>query len=73
MSAPRQRPQILLRPVCVDRETAAAALGVGMTVFAERVQPELAVIRIGTKVLVPVRELERWAERNAAAVLPERG
>ena len=73
MSASRQRPQIVLRPIAVDRETAAAALGVGMTVFAERIQPELAVIRLGAKVLIPVAELERWAERNAAAVFPKRG
>ena len=49
---------------------AAQSLGVGRTLFFERVLPELRVIRLGRKRLIPVQELGRWADRNAAA-LPE--
>jgi hypothetical protein len=43
---------ITMSPVAVTRETAAAALGMGLTMFSERVQPELKVIRVGAKVLI---------------------
>jgi hypothetical protein len=60
---------ISLSPVAVSRETAAAALGMGLTMFSERVQPELRVIRVGAKVLIPTSELQRWVEANADKVL----
>ena len=60
---------ISLQPVAVTREVAAAALGMGITMFSERVQPELKVIRCGSKVLVPVTELRRWVQENAERVL----
>jgi hypothetical protein len=60
---------IAMSPVAVTRETAASALGMGLTMFSERVQPELRVIRIGAKVLIPTTELERWVEANAEPVL----
>jgi excisionase family DNA binding protein len=48
---------------------AAAALGVGADFFNEHVRPELRVIRRGSKRLIPVAELQRWAEENAEKVL----
>ena len=48
-----------MQPITVTRESAAAALGMGITLFAERVQPELKVIRVGSKVLIPTSELQR--------------
>jgi hypothetical protein len=60
---------IVMAPVAVTRETAAAALGMGLTMFAERVQPELRVIRIGSKVLIPTAELQRWVEVHAETTL----
>jgi hypothetical protein len=59
---------IAMSPVAVTREKAAAALGMGLTMFSERVQPELRVIRIGAKVLIPTAELQRWVEANAERV-----
>jgi hypothetical protein len=56
---------ISMSPVAVTREKAAAALGMGLTMFSERVQPDLKVIRVGSKVLVPTAELQRWADENA--------
>jgi excisionase family DNA binding protein len=48
---------------------AAAALGIGVDFFAEHVQPELRIIRRGSKRLIPVAELERWAAENAERAL----
>lgn len=59
-------PRVALTPL-----EAAAALGVGATFFDEQVRPELRLIRRGRKVLVPVAELERWTEENAARALAE--
>lgn len=58
-----------MQPVAVTRETAAAALGMGITLFSQQVQPELRVIRVGAKVLIPVAELQRWAGTHAARTL----
>lgn len=57
-------PRLALNP-----DEAAEAIGVRPTFFAERVQPELRLVRRGSKRLIPVRELERWLERNAETVL----
>ena len=60
---------IQVEPVCVTREQAAAMLGMGLTTFDKYVQPELRVVRrAGAKVLIPVEELRKWAERNAERV-----
>jgi excisionase family DNA binding protein len=50
----------------LTRLEAATSLGVSVDFFEEHVQPELRLVRRGRLVLVPVQELERWVERNAA-------
>jgi excisionase family DNA binding protein len=60
----------LLR-VALTRKEAAASLGVGLTFFEEQVQPELRLIRRGSKVLVPLAELERWCIDHSAALFPD--
>src|SRR3954454_8671106 len=50
---------------------AAAALDVSKNFFDEHIRPELRVVRRGRKVLVSVRELERWLDENAALTLAE--
>ena len=70
---PRERPQLLdiktlpgrlaLSPV-----EAAEALGVGITFFQEHIQPDLPIVRIGRRRLVPVAALVAWLEANAVAV-----
>jgi excisionase family DNA binding protein len=47
-------------------EEAADALGVSRSYFYETVLPELRVVRRGRRRLVPVRELERWLERESS-------
>ena len=64
MSASTVPPRLALRP-----EEAAAAIGVSRSFFFEAVLPELRVVRRGRVRLVPIRELERWLEQNAARVL----
>lgn len=57
-------PRIALTP-----DEAANAIGVGRSLFYEQILPELRVVRVGRKRLIPVRELETWTERNAARTL----
>jgi len=55
--------------LALTKAEAAASLGVSVDFFEGHVQHELRVIRRGRLVLVPVRELERWVDRNAALTL----
>lgn len=55
--------------LAVTRAEAAAALGMSLDSFERYVQPELRVVRRGKLRLVPVTEIERWLEENAARVL----
>lgn len=64
MSQPRHVPRIAL-----TRTEAAQSLSMSLTFFEEQVQPEVRIIRRGSKRLVPVAELQRWAEENAEGVL----
>jgi hypothetical protein len=64
--------------VALTREEAASAIGTSLVHFERHVQPHLRIIRSGNARLVPVRELEAWADRNAtlagdATAVPARG
>lgn len=61
LGASPKMPRLALLP-----DEAAAALGVSRDYFDEHVMPELRVVRRGRKRLVPVRELERWLDVEAA-------
>lgn len=52
--------------VALTREEAAAALGVSVDHFERHVASDVRVIRTGRRVLVPVAELQRWAEKHAS-------
>jgi len=56
--------------VALTREEAAASVGVSVDSFERHVQPSLRMIRRGRLRLVPVAELERWAEEEAERALP---
>jgi excisionase family DNA binding protein len=58
-------PRIALRP-----DEAAESLGVSRSFFYAEVMPELRQVRRGRVRLIPLRELDAWAERNAARYLP---
>lgn len=53
-------------PLAVPPDEAAAALSMSRDSFDRYVRDEVRLVRVGRKVLVPVRELERWLEKNAA-------
>jgi hypothetical protein len=44
------------------------SLGMSLDSFERHVQPELRLIRRGKLRLVPIAELERWADENAESV-----
>jgi excisionase family DNA binding protein len=43
---------------------AAEWLGIGRSTFYRSVLPELAVVTLGRRVLIPVTELEAWLARS---------
>lgn len=55
--------------VALTREEGAAALGISLDSFERHVQPDLRMIRRGRLRLVPVSELQRWADDAAERTL----
>jgi hypothetical protein len=51
------------------RVSLLASPGGSVDFFSEHVQHDLKLVRRGRLVLVPVKELERWVERNAARTI----
>jgi len=64
-------PGVRLSRLALSPSEAAEAIGVSRDFFDEHVRPELRVVRRGRRLLVPVRELERWLERSASRVVDE--
>lgn len=54
--------------ILLTRVEAASTLSMSLTSFKKYVQPEIALVRRGRSRLVPVKELERWASRNATRI-----
>jgi excisionase family DNA binding protein len=57
------------RRLTLSVEEAAEALGVSRDTFERHVIAELHLVRIGRRLLIPTRELERWIEREMAIPL----
>lgn len=55
--------------VALSIEEACAALGVSWDYWREHVAPEVRIVRRGRRKLVPVRELERWLDTRAEAII----
>jgi excisionase family DNA binding protein len=53
-------PRLALSP-----DEAAKRLGIARSTFYKSVLPEIRVVNLGRRRLVPVRELDRWLERHA--------
>ena len=51
--------------LAVSKQEAPHALGVSIDFFEEHIAHELRMVRRGSRRLIPVRELERWLEKNA--------
>ena len=65
----RPQPVAPVPRVSLTRQEVAYSLGVSLSFFAEHVQPQLKIVRRGSVRLVPLRELERWLEREAQVVI----
>jgi hypothetical protein len=57
--------------VALTRDEAAAAIGMSLDSFERHVQPDVRMVRRGKLRLVPLHELERWADEQAEATLTE--
>lgn len=55
--------------LALTKPEAAEALGVSIDTLERHVLADLRVVRRGRLVLIPVREIERWLDRNAALTL----
>jgi excisionase family DNA binding protein len=51
-------------------EEACQALGVSWDYWREHVAPEVRIVRLGRRKLVPVTELQAWLEAHAERVRP---
>jgi hypothetical protein len=74
----RSREEILrsnprLPIVALPLDEAAAALGMSLKSFNRLVRPQVRLIRRNSILLVPVKEIERWADENSEAVFEGRG
>jgi len=58
--------------LALSKREAADALGVSVDFLEEHVMQELRIVRRGRRRLIPVRELERWLDENAALVVEAR-
>ena len=56
--------------IALTKAEAATAIGVSVDFLEAHVLADLAVVRRGRKVLVPVAELERWVAERANRTLP---
>jgi hypothetical protein len=55
--------------LALSKAEAAEAIGCSVDFLEEHVMPDLRLVRRGRKVLVPIRELEKWLDRSAARTL----
>lgn len=53
-----------MNPILVTREQAAEMLAVSLRTFERHVQRDIRLVRTGRLRLVPVAEVERWAEEH---------
>ena len=66
-----EHPIVLALPrFALTREEAARSLGMSLDSFERHVQHEVRLVRRGKLRLVPVSELSRWCEENAAPTIP---
>lgn len=65
MSAPISKPTP--PALALSIEGACQALGIGWDLW-KTIEPEIRVVRLGRRKLVPVSELQRWLDTHAGAV-----
>lgn len=73
LPAGRHKPSTAPVPrLALNVKEACAAIGVSWDVWREHVEPDVRLVRLGTRKLVPVAELERWLAEHAETVLERR-
>lgn len=55
--------------LAVNVKEACSSLGVSWDVWKEHIEPDVKLVRIGSRKLVPLSELQRWLDNNATTVL----
>lgn len=55
--------------LALSPEQAAGSIGVSRNFFDKSILPELRIVYRGRKRIIPVRELNRWLEENAARAI----
>jgi hypothetical protein len=63
VSTPTTKPEALR--IALTKEEAAKALGMSVRSLDKYVLPDVKVIRRGMLVLIPVKQLDAWADRAA--------
>jgi hypothetical protein len=58
--------------LALNVKDACAALGVSWDVWKAHVEPDVRLVRIGARKLVPVAELDRWLAEHAETVMERR-
>lgn len=66
---PTSLPEATKGKLALTKAEAADALGCSVDHLERHVMPDLRIVRSGRLRLIPIRELERWIERNAARAL----
>ena len=69
MSAPRSIDRPPPPRIALSVEEACQSLGVSWDSWRQHIEPDVRLIRLGRRKLVPVAELERWCADHAEAVL----
>lgn len=64
--APRRETRAQL---ALSIEQSAEALAISRDSFERHVMPDLRLVRIGRRIVVPVSEIERWMQSHAAIPL----
>lgn len=49
---------------------ACEALGVSWDTWRQHIEPDVKLVRLGRRKLIPTTELEAWLDRHAETVLP---
>ena len=58
--------------LALSKDEAAKALGVSVDFLEAHVLPELRIVRRGRRRLIPITELEKWLDEQAARALESR-
>jgi hypothetical protein len=67
--ATRAKSSISAPRLAFSIDEAAASIGVGETIFRKHVLPRIRTVRIGARVLISMRELERFLDESSSVLL----